>query len=67
MKNGIVKNFMRLTNKTLIGINQIKVNKAAIFSGVFGLLVGHLCSQIDESLTNIIHSYRSKIRDLLIK
>ncbi len=66
-KNGIVKNFMRLTNKTLIGMARIKLNKGAIFSGVLGMLTGYACYETDDAIIVILKNYRPTIRDLLIK
>lgn len=50
-KHGLIKNFMRLTNKTLIGVNRNRINRAAIFSGGMGLLLGYLCSEADDLAT----------------
>lgn len=66
-KHGVVKNFMRLTNKTFIGFSRIKVNRTAMFAGLCGLLTGYLCSEIDDNLTLLIENYRPVVRDLLIK
>ena len=46
-KQGTVKNLLRLTNKTLIGFERIKINKASVFAGIFGLALGYLSSEMD--------------------
>jgi hypothetical protein len=43
-KLGTIKNLLRLTNKTLIGFKRVPLNKAAIFSGLFGLALGYVCA-----------------------
>ena len=43
-KHGVVKNFMRLTNKALLGFSRVKINKAAFFSGFLGLGLGYLAA-----------------------
>lgn len=65
--NGIVKNFLRLTNKTFIGMSKIKVNKTAIFSCFLGLGLGYLCSELDEKMSIILQTYQPLINEALIK
>ena len=41
---------MRLTNKTLIGMKRINLNKSALFSGLFGILCGYVTAECDSGL-----------------
>lgn len=59
---GIVKNFMRLTNKALLGMRRVRINRSSIFVCSFGLLLGYGCSELDDSMALILGSYRPVIK-----
>lgn len=65
-KLGIAKNFMRLTNKALIGMNKIHFNRLAFFSGFFGLLCGYLCAEADNNIQILLSNYQQAIKQGLI-
>ena len=61
-KDGTVKNLLRLTNKTMIGINNTKVNKLAICMSLAGLGLGYVLAEIDDGITYFKQNYRKVIR-----
>jgi hypothetical protein len=65
-KLGIAKNFMRLTNKTFLGINRI-YNRLPFFSMFFGLAFGYFCSEVDTQVENILKNYEQTIKNGLIQ
>ena len=65
-KYGTVKNFMRLTNKTMIGFQNTRVNKMAIFMSLLGLSLGHLCAEIDDAITFFKRNYRKVVKQVIV-
>lgn len=45
--NGLAKNFMRLCNKTMIGLNRMQISWSKLFAGFMGMGLGWLCSQVE--------------------
>jgi len=58
---------MRLTNKTLIGVNQIHINRREWIAGFLGLGLGYIFSQADDFMSDLLRSYKPVIKEGLIQ
>ena len=61
-KLGTVKNLLRLSNKTLIGFQKVRINKFAIFASAFGLGLGYISAELDDAITYFKQNFRKVIR-----
>jgi hypothetical protein len=66
-KNGLIKNFMRLTNKTLIGLQRIQVNKSTAFYCALGLGLGYLTSELEDHFVDFSHNYRKVVKNIIVQ
>jgi hypothetical protein len=64
--NGFAKNFLRLCNKTMLGMNHIHISRGKVFAGFAGMLLGLAVSECEDAVVAFRHSYRPAIKSALI-
>lgn len=66
-QNGIIKNMLRLTNKTMIGFQRVQINKKAVFVSLLGVGLGFLSANIEDSYWYWRKNHQKLVRDIVIQ
>lgn len=65
--HGIAKNFLRLTNKTLIGLNRLHINRWEWAAGLMGMAVGWACAVTDDFVVEVRSEHEGVIKAALVQ